>query len=45
MIAEAFTLLVAIAVPIVCLSVVVGLIAGLGQLERSRDELTELRGK
>lgn len=41
MTAEAFALLVAIAVPIVTLVAVVGLIAGITALERTRDELIE----
>lgn len=42
MTAEAFALLVAIAVPVVTLTALVGLIAGMNGLERSRDELNEL---
>ena len=42
MTAEAVTLLVAIAVPIATLATLVGLIASLRELERSRDELNEL---
>jgi len=42
MTAEAFALLVAIAVPVVTLAALVGLIAGITALERSRDELIEL---
>jgi len=42
MTAEALVFLVAIAVPTVTLVVVVGLIAGVTTLERSRDELIEL---
>ena len=42
MTAEAFALLVAIAVPVVTLAALVGLIAGMKWLERSRDELNEL---
>lgn len=42
---DVLTLLVAVAVPIICVSTVVGLIASLGRLERSRDELTEPRGR
>ena len=42
MTAEALAFLVAIAVPIVTLSALVGLIAGIRELERSRDELIEL---
>ena len=42
MTAEAFALLVAIGLPVVGLLAVVGLIAGLRSLERSRDELIEL---
>ena len=41
MTAEALAFLVAIAVPIVTLSALVGLIAGIRALERSRDELIE----
>ncbi len=43
MTAEALTFLVAIAVPIVTLAALVGLVLGLSELERSRDELVELR--
>ena len=42
MTAEAFALLVAIAIPTVTLVAVVGLITGITALERSRDELIEL---
>ncbi len=42
MTAEALAFLVAIAVPIVTLATLVGLIAGIRELERSRDELIEL---
>ena len=42
MTAEALTFVVAIAVPIVTLAALVGLIAGVSELERSRDELIEL---
>jgi hypothetical protein len=40
--AEAFTFVAAIALPIAMLAALVGLIAGVGALERSRDELIEL---
>jgi hypothetical protein len=40
--ADALALVVAAALPIVTLVALVGLIAGLGELERSRDELIEL---
>ena len=43
MTAEAFALLVAVAVPIITLVSVVGLILGITALERSRNELIELR--
>jgi HAMP domain-containing protein len=42
MIADATGLLVALAVPIVALVTLVGLFAGVRELERSRDELIEL---
>jgi len=42
MTAEALPFLVAIAVPVVTLAALVGLIAGISELERSRDELIEL---
>jgi len=42
MTAEALTFLVAIAIPILTLATLVGLIAGIRELERSRDELVEL---
>lgn len=42
MTAELFTLVVAIAVPIIALFVLRGLFVGLRALERSRDELNEL---
>ena len=42
MTAEAAALLIAIALPLICLVAVVGLVSGITQLERSRDELTEL---
>ena len=38
---EAFTVLVAVVVPIVTLAVLVRLIAGIAGLERSRDELND----
>lgn len=41
--AEAFAILIACAVPTVALIVVVGLFATLKDLERSRDELAELK--
>ena len=41
MTAEAFALLVAITVPVVTLAALVGLIADVAALERSRDELIE----
>jgi hypothetical protein len=40
--ADALALVAAAALPIVTLVALVGLIAGLGELERSRDELIEL---
>lgn len=40
--ADLLTLLAAIVVPIVTLAALVGLIVGVGELERSRDELIEL---
>jgi hypothetical protein len=40
--ADVLTLIAAIAVPVVTLAALVGLIAGVGELERSRDELIEL---
>jgi hypothetical protein len=40
--AEVLTLVAAIAVPVVTLAALVGLIAGVDELERSRDELIEL---
>jgi hypothetical protein len=40
--ADALTFVAAIALPVVTLAALVGLIAGLGELERSRDELIEL---
>lgn len=40
MTADAFALLVAIAVPVAALAALVGLIAGVRDLERSRDELS-----
>jgi len=42
MTAEALAVLVAIAAPIVTLAALVGLIGGIRELERSRDELIEL---
>ena len=42
MTAEALALLVAVIVPIVILTALVGLVAGLKSLELSRDELIEL---
>jgi hypothetical protein len=39
---EALAFIVAIAVPVVTLAALVGLIAGVRELERSRDELIEL---
>lgn len=39
---EALALLVAIAVPLVVLLAIVGLVTGVAELERSRDELIEL---
>ncbi len=42
MTAEVLTLVVAIAVPIVTLAALTGLIRGLRELERSRDELIKL---
>jgi hypothetical protein len=42
MTAEALTFVAAIAVPIVTLAALVGLFAGVSELERSRDELIEL---
>lgn len=42
MTAEALAFHVAIAVPIVTLAALVGLIAGISELERSRDELIAL---
>ena len=44
MTAEGLALLAAIAVPIVTLIAIAGLIRRVGELERSRDELVELRG-
>ena len=41
---EVLTLVIAIAAPIVGLAAVVGLLRGVTDLERSRDELAELRG-
>ena len=41
---DLFAVLVAIAVPVVALAAIVGLITGVSALERSRDELIELRG-
>lgn len=43
MTAEAFALLVAIAIPVVTLAALVGLISGIKGLERSRDEFEERR--
>jgi hypothetical protein len=42
MTAELFAILVAIAVPVITLLALGGLFAGLGALERVRDELIEL---
>ncbi|HEV2249357.1 MAG TPA: hypothetical protein VGT60_02490 [Candidatus Limnocylindria bacterium] len=42
MTAEASTLLVAIAVPVVALAALVGIAVRIRELERSRDELIEL---
>ena len=42
MTADPITLLVAAGVPIIALITVVGLVVGLRQLERSRDELADL---
>gem|GEM_PF-2067051 len=42
MTAEAFAFVVAIAVPVVSLVALVGLVTGVAELERSRDELVEL---
>lgn len=42
MTADGLALLVAIAVPLVALLTIVGLVAGIAELERSRDELIEL---
>jgi HAMP domain-containing protein len=42
MTAEASALLVAIVTPLAALAALVGLIAGVRELERSRDELIEL---
>ena len=41
MTAEAFAFVVAIAVPVLTLAALVGVIAGVRELERSRDELIE----
>lgn len=43
MTAEAIALLVAIALPIISLIVVAALVVGIRSLERTRDELIELR--
>jgi hypothetical protein len=40
--ADLLTLVAAIAVPVVTLATLIGLIAGVRELERSRDELIEL---
>ncbi len=40
---EMIAILAAIAVPIVTLLAIAGLIRGVGELERSRDELVELQ--
>ncbi|HEY8807932.1 MAG TPA: hypothetical protein VIN70_10160 [Candidatus Limnocylindria bacterium] len=42
MTAEAFALLIAAVVPVITLAALVGLIVGVRDLERSRDELIEL---
>lgn len=42
MTADLVTLLVALAVPVVTLATLVGLVTGVTELERSRDELSEL---
>ena len=42
MTAEASALLVAIVIPLVALAAAVGLVGGIHELERSRDELIEL---
>lgn len=42
MTADAVAFVIAVLVPVATLSAVVGLIAGLRSLDRSRDELTEL---
>ncbi len=44
MTAEVFAVVVAIAVPVITLLALGGLFAGLGALERMRDELIELGG-
>ncbi len=44
MTAEVFAVVVAIAVPVITLLALGGLLAGLGALERMRDELIELGG-
>ncbi|HEY8758775.1 MAG TPA: hypothetical protein VIN74_09785 [Candidatus Limnocylindria bacterium] len=40
--ADALALVIALALPLVTLAAVAGLIVGVGELERSRDELIEL---
>ena len=40
--ADALALIAAVTLPVVTLVALVGLIAGVGDLERSRDELLEL---
>lgn len=42
MTADALVFLVALVLPILTLAILVGLITGVAQLERSRDELIEL---